>query len=113
MSMLPSIEKIKCVYISGSISSRDYNVAKNHFKKVQNNIENSGVYVYNPMEFNKRDCWEDYMRDALAALVDSDEILMLDGWQSSRGACLERLVAFELNIPINYENEQSWASSEN
>jgi hypothetical protein len=111
--MLPTIEKIKSVYISGSISSRDYDVAKAHFKKSQDHLENKDMYVYNPMEFKERSSWEEYMRDALAALVDSDEIFMLNGWQSSRGACFERLVAFELNIPIKYESEQSWASSEN
>jgi hypothetical protein len=111
--MQPTIEKIKCVYISGSISKRERSVALAHFKKAQDNLENADVYVYNPMEFNERDCWEDYMRDGLAALVDSDEILMLDGWQESRGACFERLVAFELNIPIKYEHEMPWDSSAN
>jgi len=109
----PVIEKIKSVYISGSISKRSYEVAEAHFKKAQDYLENADVYVYNPMEFNERACWEDYMRDALAALVDSDEILMLNGWQESRGACLERLVAFELNIPIKYEYEMPWVSSAN
>lgn len=102
------------IYISGSISGRDNDVAHDHFKSVQNAIEqNSDTYVYNPTEFKKRDCWEDYMRDSLAALVDSDAIIMLDGWQDSRGACLERTVAFELNIPIYYEYTSPWDSSVN
>ena len=37
------------------------------------------IALHNPMEFKERDCWEDYMRDALAALVDSDAIIMLNG----------------------------------
>ena len=53
------------------------------------------------------------MRDALAALVDSDAIIMLNGWQESRGACLERNVAFELDIPIYYEHTKPWDSSGN
>ena len=54
------------------------------------------------------------MRDALAALVDSDAILMLNGWQDSRGACMERTVAFQLNIPIYYEHTITpWDSSGN
>jgi len=102
------------IYISGGISRRREEEAWNHFKSVQNSIEQAtDIYVYNPMEFKKRDCWEDYMRDALAALVDSDAILMLNGWQDSRGACMERTVAFQLNIPIYYEHSSPWDSSEN
>ena len=99
-------------YISGSISKRGVEEASKHFKKVQEFLESRGKYCYNPIEFPERDTWEDYMRDGLASLVDSDAIVMLDGWQESRGASLERIVAFELNIPIIYEH-QLWASSEN
>lgn len=108
-------DDIYAVYISGSISKRDEDEARPHFKKVQEMIERAGVdrFAYNPMDFKKRDCWEDYMRDSIAALVDSDAILMLDGWQESRGACLERTIAFELNIPIYYEHTKPWDSSEN
>jgi hypothetical protein len=106
-------DKIYSVYISGSISGRDRLDAEYHFKSVQDKIEEEDRYVYNPMEFKERDSWEDYMRDGLAALVDADAIVMLEGWQESRGACLERHVAFELNIPIYYEYQQPWDSSVN
>ena len=107
-------EDLESIYISGSISGRDEDVATDHFKTVQNAIEqDSDIYVYNPTEFKKRDCWEDYMRDSLAALVDSDAILMLNGWQQSRGAVLERNVAFQLDIPIYYEYTTPWDSSGN
>ena len=53
------------------------------------------------------------MRDSLAALVDSDAILMLNGWETSRGASIERNVAFELDIPIYYEKDTPWDSSVN
>ena len=107
-------ENVESVYISGSISGRDADVALDHFKRVQSAIEeDTEIYVYNPTEFKERDCWEDYMRDALAALVDSDAILMLNGWETSRGASIERNVAFELDIPIYYEHTTPWDSSGN
>ena len=107
-------ENIYSVYISGSISGRDRLDAEYHFKSVQDKIEqDENRYVYNPMDFKERDCWEDYMRDGIAALVDADAILMLNGWQESRGACLERNIAFELKIPIYYEHTSPWDSSEN
>ena len=105
---------LKSIYISGPISGRDEQIAHDHFKSVQNAVEReTDMYVYNPMDFKKRDCWEDYMRDGIAALVDSDAIIMLNTWQESRGACLERTIAFELNIPIYYENTLPWDSSVN
>lgn len=103
------MKQYKVVYLSGSISGRSKEDAELHFKAVQRWIEEqTGAYVYNPMEFKERDCWEDYMRDGIAALMDSDAILMLEGWQKSRGAAMERNIAFELNIPIFYEDQDSW-----
>ena len=108
-------EDIFAVYISGPISKRKEEEARPHFKQVQTLIEggDGDRFAYNPMDFKKRDSWEDYMRDGIAALVDSDAIIMLDGWQDSRGACLERTIAFELNIPIYYEHTKPWDSSVN
>ena len=108
-------DDIYAVYISGPISKRKEEEARPHFKQVQTLIERGegDRFAYNPMDFKKRDCWEDYMRDCIAALVDSDAILMLNGWQDSRGACLERTIAFELNIPIYYEHTKPWDSSVN
>lgn len=108
-------EDIYAVYISGPISKRKEEEARPHFKQVQTLIEggDGDRFAYNPMDFKERDCWEDYMRDGIAALVDSDAIVMLNGWQDSRGACLERTIAFELNIPIYYENDKPWDSSGN
>ena len=108
------MKQYKTVYLSGSISGRSKEDAELHFKAVQHWIEEqTDAYVYNPMEFKERDCWEDYMRDGISALMDSDAILMLDGWQESRGASLERHIALELKIPIFYEHTTLWASSEN
>lgn len=107
-------EDYGCIYISGSISGRSKEEAKAHFKSVQDCIEKAtDIFVYNPMDFKKRERWEDYMRDALASLVDADAILMLNGWEKSRGACIERTVAFQLNIPIYYEHQKPWDSFAN
>ena len=102
------------VYLSGPISGRDEEEASSHFLFVENMLEEQeqGRLVINPMEHTKRDSWEEYMKDGLLALLDSECVVMLDGWRSSRGASFERLVAFELGIPIYYEEELTWASLE-
>ena len=49
--------------------------------------------------------WVYYMKKALALLVESDCIYMLDGWEKSKGARLEFWIATELNIPVHYAHE--------
>ena len=100
------------VYISGPISGRAEGEAATHFAFIENILEEQGGIVFNPMEHPERNTWEEYMKDGILALLDSDCVVMLDGWKSSRGASFERLIAFELDIPIYYEEELTWASLE-
>lgn len=61
--------------------------------------------VVNPMELNHdgAKAWADYMRTDIKALVDCDRIYMMNGWQRSRGCCLEYSIAKELGIPMIFE----------
>jgi len=38
----------------------------------------------------------------LRFLENADAILMLEGWESSEGACQERIAALDLGIPVYY-----------
>ena len=100
------------VYLSGKISGRAAGEALTHFAFVESVLESKNKIVFNPMATSKKDTWEGYMREGIAALVDADCVVMLDGWEKSRGASLERIVAFELGIPIYYEKELQWDSLE-
>lgn len=46
--------------------------------------------------------WQEHMRADLAMLLDADEILLLPGWQHSRGATLELFVASQLGIAVRF-----------
>lgn len=65
---------------------------------------------YEPI--NPADCapegwtWEQYMRRALRMLADADAVWMLPGWQRSKGARLEFLVARELGLPISHISQE-------
>lgn len=61
-----------------------------------------GWEVLNPAEINPDHTatWVECMRRDLAALVTCDAIQMLHGWQNSRGARLENLIALELELTI-------------
>lgn len=50
--------------------------------------------------------WEFYMRESIKKLMDCDRILMLPGWENSRGACIEKELAETLGMPIEYWKEQ-------
>ena len=42
--------------------------------------------------------WETYMRYAITLMMECDGILMLDGWQLSRGATIEYQLAMSLGF---------------
>lgn len=48
-----------------------------------------------------------YLRRDIAALIHCDGIYLLRGWENSRGARLEKLVADGLNLLVLYQEEGS------
>jgi hypothetical protein len=53
----------------------------------------------------EQDCkcrYEDYINGDLALLTNCDAILMLDNWEESQGAKIERQYAVERCIPVFY-----------
>lgn len=48
--------------------------------------------------------WEDFMRDALKLIIDADAVVFLEGWNNSRGAKIELIVAEALKLKIFDEN---------
>jgi len=75
--------------------------------------------VVNPVEIGKNlkstipePTWEDYMRADIKALCDCDAIVLLDGWEQSRGACIERRLAEDLGLKEYYLTESGVMPSE-
>jgi len=79
----------------------DYNYAA--FHAAARKLRRYGFDVLNPAE-NPEPCpdpkWGDYLRAALALLVQADAVALLPGSGASRGAALECHVAHELAMPI-------------
>ena len=99
------MSKAKLIYIAGKISGMEKE-AFELFEAAQHELESQGYVVINPMKLphNHDKTWESYMRECMKALVGCDEIYMLKNWKDSRGAKLECVIAYILEIKIKYQN---------
>nr|DAJ69970.1 MAG TPA: deoxyribosyltransferase [Caudoviricetes sp.] len=87
------------VYISGPITGIDFG-NRFAFSCARSALELCGYEVVDPSEVQLDDeaTWTDYMRADLKLLLDCDYIYMLDGWEDSKGARIERELAENLGI---------------
>lgn len=65
-------------------------------------LTNLGHEAINPQALEHRHggTWKEFMRVDLKALVDCDAIYLLKGWHISKGARLERYIAYLLDIKV-------------
>lgn len=99
------------LYISGPMTGiEDYNFPA--FNAAAADLTAAGYDVENPADKGLIEGWdwEDYLRYDIKQLMDCDGIAMLRGWNSSRGARLERDVAEGLGMPYRLLN--AWLSDE-
>ena len=93
----------RIIYISGPITGmiEDNQPA---FAAMAAQLRADGPTVINPHELFREVfrplTWEDYMRDDLTALLTCTHLVLLPGWESSRGARLEKYVAEHLGMSV-------------
>ena len=65
-------------------------------------LRNRGHEVSNPAEVNPDPGmkWEDAMRADIPELLKCEAIVLLPGWEKSRGARLERHIAVEMGMKV-------------
>lgn len=90
------------LYLAGPMSGHaDHNFPL--FNRIARLLREQGHYVFNPAE-NKdggvRRPRSYYMRLDIPALMDCDGVVVLPGWEQSRGASLEVWIAIDLDLPI-------------
>lgn len=89
------------IYISGPMTGHpDLNFPL--FNDVALALRMGGWDVINPAELcaDKNSAWSDCMRRDIEALMDCDSIVMLPGYEHSRGATLELHIARELGMTV-------------
>jgi hypothetical protein len=90
----------RTVYISGPITGIPEG-NRPAFAAMAARLTAGGWRVINPHDLCDSHLilsWEEYMRQDLAALLTCTHIVMLEGWEQSRGARLEKLVADAVRI---------------
>jgi len=96
------------VYISGPISGTSYWDARDRFYKVWSDAWNAECNVVDPTDIGAWGLsWDTYMRIA-TTVIESGEIdlmVMLTGWEKSRGATIEHLWAKNHGVRIAYQTE--------
>lgn len=98
----------KC-YISGAITgTHDY---MERFAEAEKKLSKEFYSVVNPAKVNaqlpKNDTtYKEYMKMSLTMLEMCDYIYMMNGWQSSSGACLEYQYAKTLGKSIIFEETE-------
>jgi len=96
------------IYIAGPMSNLpDFNYAE--FQRAANVLSLAGYEVLNPADIDKvfdinpgtdPQTWQWYMRKAIGMVLEAEELVLLPGWQRSKGATLEHHIARQLQMPV-------------
>jgi hypothetical protein len=91
------------IYIAGPMTGKqDLNFPLFHREAAR--LRADGWTVVNPAEINPDPAagWLACMREDIKQLVECDAVLMLPGWEWSRGASLEHTIAQRLGMRVIY-----------
>jgi hypothetical protein len=83
---------------------KDFNY--HEFEKAKNILLAKNINVVSPHDIHDGHIntgWTDYMKRDVKALLDCDSIVLLPGWENSKGATLEFTIAKALGFTV-YKN---------
>jgi hypothetical protein len=91
------------LYLSGKITGcRGY---RKLFADAKKRLAGAGYAVASPadLKFPKGTDWAVAMKAAVAEMMKCDGVALLENWESSRGAVIERELAEKLSMPVRAE----------
>ena len=89
------------LYIAGPMTGlREFNYPE--FHRVDALLRRAGHQTINPARHEVRPdwTWADYMRHGIRDVTEAQGLALLDGWERSKGATLERDIADALALPV-------------
>lgn len=87
------------IYISGPMTGLpDFN--RPAFNAMAAKLKAEGKKVFNPADIRLADNakWADYMRECIVGLMACNTMIQLDGWENSKGSCIETSLAIALDF---------------
>lgn len=104
---------MKRPYISGPMSNIEHHNFPAFFN-AENELEDRGYFPINPARRTAKCTWETAVKDIsehpeswescirrdIQQVMDSDSIVLLSGWNTSRGACLELVLSVSIGNPV-------------
>lgn len=105
------------IYIAGPMTGLE-NFNFPAFFEAEEELSKNGREVINPARLDDGDTtkpWKYYIKRDVELLLGCDCITLLEGWERSRGATLEALIAytlgFEVMIPKDWYGERVWVAT--
>ena len=98
------MKRNKKIYISGPITGVPGAISAAHFARAEQDLRAAGYkYVINPRAMFEGTglTWDEIMVQCLDLVKVSDMIVLLPGWQKSRGVTMELGAAYALGIPVH------------
>lgn len=90
-------------YIAGPMTGLE-NFNRESFYAMARHLKDEGATVLNPATLPDGLTQAQYMDICLAMLRCATHIVMLEGWQNSEGAKIERALAIKSGLIVEYEN---------
>lgn len=115
---------IQIAYLASPYSHPSPSVQLSRYRKacqVAANLMRKGIYVYSPIVYGYPltrygvpgdwDFWAEY-DEAMLRRCDELIVLMLDGWDESKGVQREIEIARKIGIPVKYIRYSDWSDAD-
>ena len=97
------------IYLSGKITGLEKEDYTRQFARAESFYKTGGFDVINPvaigeevLKINPKAEWQDFMIRDLEALRTCTHIVLLEGWEESKGAKMEKAEAEKMGLEIMY-----------